>query len=252
MQSSSAGTMAFPIATSLVLLGVLAGTSPVQGQVDVCATTISNFYVNARERIFNQTTQFLLSAFSGNPLGTEVDLYRQLLMDLGLDDTPDREQTFGRAFSQIIAANTRACTEIQGQSVTSMNLTQVVAELRNALDSGSDLNSVRDIFGRALCLRSLVQMGSNSSFVTDLSNEDRGRIFGLEQRPYSLGFVVDDTGSMAEEIARVQQIILDFVNSDVGAPTHYILTSFNDPCKSASVIAQLRGHLFSYTLPSCM
>ena len=225
--------MVSSFATSLVLLGLFAGASVAQLQPDICATTISNFYVTSRERIFNQTTQFLLSAFSGNPLGTEVDLYRQLLMDLGLEDTPDREQTFGRAFSQIIAANTRACTGIQGQIVTSMNLTQVVAELRNALDSGSDLNSVRDIFGRALCLRSLLQTDSNSSFVTELSGEERGRIFGLQQRPYSLGFVVDDTGSMAEEIAQVQQIILDFVNIDVGAPTHYILTSFNDPSKSA-------------------
>ena len=213
---------------ALVLLGLLADVTV--AQVDVCAATISNFYVTSRERIFNQTTQFLLSAFSGNPLGSEADLYRQLLMDLGLDDTPDRQQAFGRAFSQIIAANTRACTEYQGQSITAMNLTQVVAELENALDSGGDLNSVRVIFGRALCLQSLV-VGYNLSFVTELSGEDRGKLFGLAQRPYSLGFVVDDTGSMAAEIARVQQIISDFVNSAVGAPTHYILTSFNDPSK---------------------
>ena len=134
-----------PFATSLILLGVVAGVSVAQVQPDICATTISNFYVNPRKRIFNQITQLLLSAFSGNSLGTEVDLYRQLLMDLGLEDMPDRERSFGRAFSQIIAANTRTCTEIRGQTVTTMNLTQVVAELRNALDSGSDLNSVREI-----------------------------------------------------------------------------------------------------------
>ena len=202
-------------------------------QEDACSATISNFYITSRERVFNQTTQILLSAFSDSPLGTEADVYHQLLMDLGLDDTPDREEAFGNAFSQIIAANTRACTEYQGQSVTSRNLTQMVADLRNALDSGSDLNSVRDIFGRALCLQSLLENGTVSSFVTGLSGEDQGKIFGLAQRPYSLGFVVDDTGSMGAEIARVQQIIRDFVNSAVGAPTHYILTSFNDPSKSA-------------------
>ena len=152
-------------------------------------------------------------------------------MNLSLDDTPDRTQDFGRAFSQIIAANTRACTEYRGQSITSANITQVINELRNALDTGSGLNSVRDIFGRALCLDSLVETESALSFVTELTGEDRGKIFGLAQRLYSLGFVVDDTGSMAEEIASVQQIIQQFVNSDIGAPTHYILTSFNDPGK---------------------
>ena len=226
---SSRGRMVSPFAIVLVLLGLFADASV--AQVDVCSATISNFYVTSRERIFNQTTRLLLSAFSDNPLGSEADLYQQLLMDLGLPDTPDRAQTFGRAFSQIIAANTRACTELQGLTITSANTTQVIAELRNALDSGHDLNLVRDIFGRALCLESLVET-ENVSFVTGLSGEDRGKIFGLAQRPYSLGFVVDDTGSMSDEIARVRQLITEFVNDDVGAPTHYILTSFNDPSKS--------------------
>ena len=234
--------MKSPLATVLVLLGLFADASG--AHLGPCATTISNFYLTSRDRIFNQTTQFLLSAFSGSPLGSEADLYRQLLMDLGLPDTPDRAQTFGRAFSQIIAANTRACTEVQGLTITSANTTQVNAELQNALDTGSNLISVRDIFGRALCLQSLVQTGPMVSFVTGLSGEDRGKIFGLAQRPYSLGFVVDDTESMATEIARVQQIILDFVNGAVEAPTHYILTSFNDPSKSAlgSRIHQIRNY----------
>ena len=152
-------------------------------------------------------------------------------MDLGLDDTPDRENAYGHAFSQIIAATTRACTEYQRQNVTTVNITQVITELRNALDSASDLRLVRDIFGRALCLQSLVDTTSMVSFISGLSHEDKGKIFGLAKRPYSLGFVVDDTGSMAEEIAKVQLIIHGFVNSSVGAPTHYILTSFNDPSK---------------------
>ena len=218
------------LATVLVLLGLFADASV--AQEDVCFTTVSNFYVTSRERILNQTTQFLLSAFTGSPIGTEDDLYQQLLMNLSLPDTPDRAQTFGRAFSQIIAASTQTCTELQGQSITSANITQATAELRTALDTNSDnFNSVRTAFGTVLCLETQVGIEPASSFVAGLSDEDQTNIFGLAQRPYSLGFVVDDTGSMAAEIARVQEIILDFVNSDVGAPTHYILTSFNDPSK---------------------
>ena len=196
-----------------------------------CSATISNIFISSRERVFNETKQILLSSFSDSSLGTEADLYQLLLMDLGLDDMPGREEAYDSAFHQIAAANTRACTKYRGQIVTTMNITQVATELRNALDSGSDLNSVRDIFGRGLCLHSLVETRSVPSFITGLSSTDLEKIFGLVQRPYSLGFVVDDTGSMAAEIARVQRIILDFVNSDVGAPTHYILTSFNDPSK---------------------
>ena len=162
-----------------------------------------------------------------------ADLYQHLLTNLSLEDTPDNYREFGKALNQIISAKTRACTEYHGHSVTPSNIAQVTADLRNALDSDADLTSVREILGRALCLHGLLDIESVLNFVAGLSAEDRLTIFGLEHAssPYSLGFVVDDTGSMSSEIAMVQQIIRGFVAGNVGAPTHYILTTFNDPSK---------------------
>ena len=162
-----------------------------------------------------------------------ADLYQHLLTNLSLEDTPDNYREFGKALNQIISAKTRACIEYRGHSVTPSNIAQVTADLRNALDSGANLTSVREILGRALCLHSLLDIESVLNFTAGLSAEDRLTIFGLEHAssPYSLGFVVDDTGSMSSEIARVQEIIRGFVAGDGGAPTHYILTTFNDPSK---------------------
>ncbi len=181
----------------------------------------------------SNTMPILLSAFSDRHLGSVADLYQHLLTNLSLEDTPGNYREFGKALNQIISAKTRACTEYLPQSVTPSNIAQVTAGLRNALDSDADLTSVREILGRAFCLHGLLDIKSDLNFAAGLSAEDRMKIFGLEHAstPYSLGFVVDDTGSMSSEIARVQEIIRGFVAGNVGAPTHYILTTFNDPSK---------------------
>ena len=185
----------------------------------------------------SNTMPILFSAFTDRPLGSVADLYQHLLTNLSLEDTPDNYREFGKALNQIISAKTRACTEYRGHSVTPSNIAQVTADLRNALDSDANLTSVREILGRALCLHGLLDIKSVLNFVAGLSAEDRLKIFGLEHAstPYSLGFVVDDTGSMSSEIARVQEIIRGFVAGNVGAPTHYILTTFYDPSKLISL-----------------
>lgn len=196
-----------------------------------CSTSVSNFYVTSRDRVLNKTTQYLLCAFFDIPHGNVADLYRAVLTNLSLKDTPENFRAFSKAFHQIISAKTRTCTIDKGCPVTILNITQVCEELRKALDTCSDLTIVTDIFGRVLCLEGLLKIECASSCAAGLPTEYRRKIFGLApaQRPYSLGFVVDDTGSMSSEIVRVQQIIRGYVDENVGAPTHYILATFNDP-----------------------
>ena len=53
----------------------------------------------------------------------------------------------------------------------------------------------------------------------------------LASKP-TLGFAVDDTGSMLEEIKSVQKLIHSFIKTERSEPKAYILTTFNDPGKS--------------------
>ena len=52
----------------------------------------------------------------------------------------------------------------------------------------------------------------------------------------SMVFVIDNTGSMADDIFQVRQKSIEIVNSVLllgsKAPSHFVLATFNDPCKS--------------------
>lgn len=61
------------------------------------------------------------------------------------------------------------------------------------------------------------------------------QIFGLVKRyKASFGFVIDDTGSMGNNIEEVRKACIDMitdVHGTVNAPSNYILVTFNDPGK---------------------
>ena len=53
--------------------------------------------------------------------------------------------------------------------------------------------------------------------------------FMAVQGDVSLMFVIDDTGSMGNEIEATKNIAIDIINYDRDAPVEYILSPFNDP-----------------------
>ena len=53
--------------------------------------------------------------------------------------------------------------------------------------------------------------------------------YDLESPPPTLAFVVDNTGSMWDEIDAVKDIILSFTKTERNRPIAYILITFNDP-----------------------
>ena len=224
------------VAIQLAFVSAAVAVSFVSAQVETtrCSTTLSNYYVETREEIFNQTVGLILSAFSSNDSATNASattvLYSQLLERLKLTDTANRETAFNQAYDKILASATRTCSRLQGQEVQQSSIDQVQNELTTLLQSEDDmLSAIQSTYGTLLCYQGLTRSDQLGSFVDNLSPEDQAKIFGLSERLYTLGFVVDDTGSMADEIAKVKQVIRFFVESDTAAPTHYILTSFNDP-----------------------
>jgi hypothetical protein len=224
------------VAIQLAFVSAAVAVSFVSAQVETtrCSTTLSNYYVETREEIFNQTVGLILSAFSSNDSATNASattvLYSQLLERLNLTDTANRETAFNQAYDKILASATRTCSRLQGQEVQQSSIDQVQNELTTLLQSEDDmLSAIQSTYGTLLCYQGLTRSDQLGSFVDNLSSEDQAKIFGLSEGLYTLGFVVDDTGSMADEIAKVKQVIRFFVESDTAAPTHYILTSFNDP-----------------------
>jgi len=122
------------------------------------------------------------------------------------------------------------------------------------LEEGS-LTEAREIYGKLLCLNSTLEDQSNVrrkrqndnekalvDFFNSLDGEQFGVIFGfvidIDEVKFSktavrptLAFVVDNTGSMEEEIESVRRLIKSFVRAERSIPLFYIYTTFNDPGK---------------------
>lgn len=69
--------------------------------------------------------------------------------------------------------------------------------------------------------------------INDMNADTFVQIFGLVKRHQaSFGFVIDDTGSMGDEIEEVRKACIDIITNVFGtpnAPSNYILVTFNDP-----------------------
>ena len=241
----------------VVLVSLVAIFSCVGGQEEStqCSTSLSNYYVETREQIFSQTVGLILSAIPGNDSTsnetTNSVLYNRLLQRLSLEDTAEREAVFNQAYDRILASATRTCSRLQGQTVDQSRIDQVQANLTTLLQSEDDMvTAIQDTYGILLCYQGLTRSEELSSFVDNLTPEEQAKIFGLSERPYTLGFVVDDTGSMSDEIAKVKEVITFFVNSSTAAPSHYILTTFNDPGDLPVSIQYIEYIMYSIT--TCM
>lgn len=74
---------------------------------------------------------------------------------------------------------------------------------------------------------------SEIGIINELTNEVFGTLFQLHRREKgSLGFAIDVTGSMSDEIAEVKKYCIDYITTIRGTtnePTDYILTTFSDP-----------------------
>lgn len=134
-------------------------------------------------------------------------------------------------------ANARAMdSRLRDNQRTRATLSRLLA---NAIKSKS-YKYARDVLGKVLHL-----LSTESSRRRKRSPENEGKTFlqGLRQTlgnetfdsfmavkgDVSLIFVVDDTGSMSDEINAVKKIATAVINYPREAPVEYILSPFNDP-----------------------
>ena len=202
-----------------------------------CAATVSNYYVTVREQIYEFSTNFILSALTrGASTSTSAkDLYKELLTVVGLPDTPERERSFNKAFAEINQYSVAYCTVTTDDELAKINVILLGTQLQRELEDGADISVIRKLYGQILCLQAKLMDATETikAFLGHaITPENQAKIFCLEGAPLSLAFVVDDTGSMANEIAAVQSIINLFVSSTDVAISDYILTTFNDPSMS--------------------
>jgi len=73
-------------------------------------------------------------------------------------------------------------------------------------------------------------MNELECFFDMLSNGTLGTlIFYYGDDPIYLAFVIDNTGSMSNEIGAVKRIIRSFIGNERREPRMYVLSTFNDP-----------------------
>ena len=186
---------------------------------------------------------------------TDMEVYERIADSVNATVTPEGLVRFEEAISEIAAATYAACSAPEEPTVHVDDIPELTESFFNFASAGN-ISQAREVYGQLLCLQQLLTAENvsrkrremDSEFKTDLQliNEffdllsghpdivsslfrliidlfDRFRV------PATLAFVVDDTGSMAGEIASVKQLIFSFISVERTNTIGYILTTFNDP-----------------------
>ena len=181
---------------------------------------------------------------SDRPYPDSTSLYNYTRALLGLNYTVRNEIEFTHATRTIVlsaAAATSGAVDID-----TANSILTVERLFDRAEAGEnyDVVELRTHLGYLITSKLAFNTPKHvDEFFASLTLTRIGICFGLAQQVYTVAFVVDDTGSMGEEIAHVQRLITDFVRSGAASPSHYILTSFNDPSEQHANIRCIYGML---------
>ena len=216
-------------------------------------------YSSDRTQSGNEVRESIVHVFS-NIFGTNInsntdrELYEIVSSELGINTTAQGFVQFQEAVNEIIAASVSECSKSASTRIGLQSVTVLAMNFSQLLDEGS-LSEAREIYGKLLCLNSTLEDQSNvrrrrqndnekalEDFFNSLDGEQFGVIFGfviiIEEEKFSktavrptLAFVVDNTGSMGDEIESVRRLIKSFVRTERSIPLFYIYTTFNDPCK---------------------
>ena len=167
---------------------------------------------------------------SDRPYPDSTSLYNYTRALLGLNYTVRNKIEFTHATRTIVlsaAAATSGAVDID-----TANSILTVERLFDRAEAGEnyDVVELRTHLGYLITSELAFNTPKHvDEFFASLTLTRIGICFGLAKQVYTVAFVVDDTGSMGGEIAHVQRLITDFVESGAASPSHYILTSFNDP-----------------------
>ena len=219
-------------------------------------------YTADRMEASNEVRESIVHVFS-NVFGTTIDsnndmeLYEVVSGQLGINTTADGFVQFQEAVNEITAASASECSKPVSERITLESVAELTMNFSQLLDEGS-LTEAREIYGKLLCLNSTLDQSNSrkkrqidskalEDFFDSLDGERLQVIFGfvinIDETMFSksfirptLAFVVDNTGSMMEEIESVRRLIKSFVRTERSIPLFYIYTTFNDPGKHYATI----------------
>jgi hypothetical protein len=226
--------------------------------VEPTCSSLTSGYIGRREAVVNNQLRKLSSlkvlGTDGGSSATYAAVYDGILKATGTKPSPKASATFYEAMAAVSQAFYRACHGSSSELVTLDDFSTLVIEYREALGK-KEARKLQNIFGKLMCLkdksRSARSIDSREKravytdideFFDCLDGTDLGPIFlNLGGVDYSVAFVIDDTGSMGDEIQAVKCLIRSFLKSERGGPAKYILGTFNDP-ESATGIFTPRSY----------
>ena len=240
----------------LVLLDITASSSVCPSEEEI--TERMEATETARESIhiiFSSVLNDSSGTVRRNNSLTDMEVYERIATSLNATVTPEGFVKFEEAISEIAASTYAACSAPEKSRVQADDIPELTERLFNPTSAGN-ISQAREVYGQLLCLQQLLTTENSTSvrkrrqmdpdFKTDLELLNEffdmleghptivSSIFGLTDDPFSnilptLAFVVDDTGSMSDEIASVKSLIFSFIKAERSNPIGYILTTFNDP-----------------------
>ena len=190
-------------------------------------------YATSRQDTNDAVIETLVDVFS-TIVGTTIEeesereLYETVSMGLNITATSEGFVRFQEAVNEIAVASFQECSRPERERVTLDDVTELAMTFHQLLNN-SNVTEAREVYGKLVCLQSLSmqpEIGTRrkrqddndsenqkelENFFENLGGEILATIFGLRYiiielegmlhitRP-TLAFVVDDTGSMSEEI----------------------------------------------------
>lgn len=172
----------------------------------------------------------------------EERAYHSLLAATGKADTAANNESFTEALDEIKQAVHAACFI---ERITERDLPRVVQDLETAYRD-RNVHDLRKAYGSILCLKSKASRHRRTSIDDVYTGITASQVDSLFfTGTFSVGFVIDDTGSMGDEIKQVKCLVRAFIKSTRTGAAQYILGTFSDPGKRSI-------HIGTKYVPNCL
>ena len=202
---------------------------------------------------------------------TDEDAFVTIAATVEIENTTENFVQFQNAINEISEASYEACYGSDSSLVALAETLVLIDKFTKAINDSNSVEA-RYIFGRLLCLRQKFQTDSTLVVKRQVDDDDDGddddddgsddddtgsgsgayamildmwfEDLSVEDLPIlffgnvdddavqTLAFVVDDTGSMGNEINVVKDLIKAIIKAEKSSAYYYILVTFNDPGKT--------------------
>ena len=178
---------------------------------------------------------------------TDEDTFAKIATTIEVENTTENLVQFQNAMNEISDASYEACHGSNSGLVLSEEIPILINKFEKAVND-SKSTKARQVFGRLLCLKQKFQGNSTLVVKRQIDHDEYEKLLNEwfeelsvtdipilffdqvgEDAITTLAFVVDDTGSMRQEIDAVKDLIKALIKAEKFSPYYYILGTFNDP-----------------------